>query len=284
MLKYRSIFRDIPRTLSDLGCIAFVVIFIPVCFLFQLCVVLPVFHEPFGVMFILTWLGGIFVVFQIVGNFLACMLVDTSIRATVLIPPLDQQLRKLWRFCSVCEVVAPIRSWHCDSCRCCILKRDHHCIFTGNCIGHRNQRYFVLFIVYVIIGCSYCCLYNSAYFWYIHYDIYFNLKTGLSLMCPFFGFFFDMSWNNGYLLIYELDFICLLYALILFLFHMPNILKGSTTHENQTMKYDCGREQNLEMVLGKNWRWVWLGPFVKSDLPHDGIHWETLLRQSCKYR
>ncbi|XP_005177763.1 probable palmitoyltransferase ZDHHC24 [Musca domestica] len=284
MLKLRSPVRDIPGTMSDLGCISFVSLFIPLCFVFQLCVVLPEFHEPGSLMFILTWIGGLFVVFQIAGNFLACMLVDTSIRATILTPPQEPQLRKLWRFCSLCETLAPIRSWHCDSCKTCVLKRDHHCIFTGNCVGYRNQRYFILFLVYVIIGCSYCCLYNCVYFWYLHKDIYLNSRTLMSLICPFVGFFFDISWKNVYLLTYELGFISLLYALILFLFHWPNVLRGSTTHESLSAKYDMGREQNLEMVFGKRWRLVWLSPLLESELPHDGVHWESLLRQSSKNR
>lgn len=65
---------------------------------------------------------------------------------------------------------------------------------------------------------------------------------------------------------------------------MPNILKGSTTHESLTTKYDLGQEENLEMVLGKRWKLVWLAPMLRSDLPHDGIHWETMLKQSGKNR
>ncbi len=44
----------------------------------------------------------------------------------------------------------------CKVCKKVILKRDHHCFFTGNCIGNRNMRYFIMFSIYT----SCCCLYS----------------------------------------------------------------------------------------------------------------------------
>lgn len=41
---------------------------------------------------------------------------------------------------------------HCSTCGECIYKLDHHCMWTQTCIGHCNQRPFILFCFYMTIG------------------------------------------------------------------------------------------------------------------------------------
>ncbi len=52
------------------------------------------------------------------------------------------------RFCKYCEKFKPDRSHHCRQCSKCILKMDHHCNWILTCIGYRNYKYFLQFIVY----------------------------------------------------------------------------------------------------------------------------------------
>ena len=49
-------------------------------------------------------------------------------------------------FCSYCEVIKSETSFHCTICNKCVEMFDHHCPFLNNCLGHRNHKYFLLFI------------------------------------------------------------------------------------------------------------------------------------------
>ena len=52
--------------------------------------------------------------------------------------------------CSKCNIIIPksFRVVHCKKCGICVIRQDHHCPWTGKCIGKNNLRPFILF------GCS----------------------------------------------------------------------------------------------------------------------------------
>lgn len=64
-----------------------------------------------------------------------------------ILSPYDKKL-----FCQKCSMKRPGRAHHCKLCNKCVLKMDHHCPWIMNCVGHANQKYFVLFLFYATLG------------------------------------------------------------------------------------------------------------------------------------
>jgi len=76
-------------------------------------------------------------------------------------PPPDyfQRLRSMLpgqteRICLKCRgAPKPLRAHHCSVCGECILKMDHHCPWVATCVGFKNYKFFVLFVLWACLGC-----------------------------------------------------------------------------------------------------------------------------------
>ena len=48
--------------------------------------------------------------------------------------------------CTMCNIKRPATSYHCYDCGVCVSHLDHHCPWTGKCIGRDNIKYFHAFL------------------------------------------------------------------------------------------------------------------------------------------
>ncbi|KAM3069651.1 palmitoyltransferase swf1 [Clarireedia jacksonii] len=60
--------------------------------------------------------------------------------------PYDYTIFYAGNACRTCHLLKPARSKHCDVCKHCIAKYDHHCVFINNCVGYNNQHFFLLLL------------------------------------------------------------------------------------------------------------------------------------------
>ena len=51
------------------------------------------------------------------------------------------------RNCETCKYNRPAKASHCNTCQKCVNGWDHHCVALNNCVGRRNLRPFVAFLV-----------------------------------------------------------------------------------------------------------------------------------------
>ncbi|KAH8407589.1 hypothetical protein KR222_007496, partial [Zaprionus bogoriensis] len=262
-----------PPSVSDAGCFLLIAIFVPATYIFQVTIVIPELCALGSFLYTFLWLGGLFVLFNLTSNWLAAMLVDTTIKSKYRHPPQDVEQLRRWHMCDCCQALVPPRSWHCEICNVCVLKRDHHCRFTCCCIGHHNYRYFFFFLLYMSIGSLITLITTSIYMWHLHVDYYWSPSTLLALLVPALSFTLYASWENFYIFIYELNILAFGISTLLLCYHAPMFSRGAVMKQRNSSKYNYGLRRNAELVLGRRMHLAWLSPFVRSELPHDGINW-----------
>ncbi|CCI47701.1 unnamed protein product [Albugo candida] len=66
-------------------------------------------------------------------------------------------------FCQECDSYRPESAFHCEECRVCIKGHDHHCPWTGKCIGEGNITFFYVWLFSLVVACVYEIIQISNY-------------------------------------------------------------------------------------------------------------------------
>lgn len=67
--------------------------------------------------------------------------------------------------CSQCRIDRPKTASHCYQCGVCVENIDHHCPWTGKCIGEKNLYWFYMFLsalsFHILLVCA-VCIYSAV--------------------------------------------------------------------------------------------------------------------------
>lgn len=193
------------------------------------------------------------------------------------LPMFNDSTHQDWTKCTKCDQNVPPRARHCSICERCILKRDHHCFFTGCCIGFHNQRHFILWAFYGIVGTAVGLYYLEQYL-SIHYVSFLGTEffkyflpyalvitiVGKSSFYTFLAiFWFYITISTG------------LFCVYIFFWQINLILNGQTSYEFVKGKkiYQTNFWEQMRSVFGPNWaiQFLFPCPWVKQE--GDGISW-----------
>ncbi|CAB3407421.1 unnamed protein product [Caenorhabditis bovis] len=164
--------------------------------------------------------------------------------------------------CQKCCSIKPERAHHCSVCERCIRRMDHHCPWVNNCVGEANQKFFVLFTLYIAL------LSLHALYWGIWQFV----------KCV------GVEWQNcsalgppgTTLMLIFLLFESILFAIftsVMFGTQISSICSDETTIESMKRNaYDDDRRnrndswKNLQMVFGGPFSIKWLNPLADPFL------------------
>lgn len=159
------------------------------------------------------------------------------------------------KYCSTCHVWRPPRTSHCSICEVCILNHDHHCIYLNNCIGERNYKFFLWFLLLSSLTCVYTMIITMVhlchYRWISNSDI------------P--DFAHSIVENPASLFIFIYACLAFVYPFGLLCFHVYLTAYNITTREYLNYVYKKNKNTNpfvnvfTTHSLMKNWYINWLG-------------------------
>jgi hypothetical protein len=104
----------------------------------------------------------------------------------------------LENFCFYCKVIKSMRAFHCQVCGKCVEKFDHHCVYINNCLGYRNHKYFIFFLLSMISYIIVSIVTRLIDFIYIEINFYKDkLETPLLFYVEIFIFAYTLVINLG---------------------------------------------------------------------------------------
>ncbi|KAL2307680.1 hypothetical protein Nmel_000654 [Mimus melanotis] len=188
--------------------------------------------------------------------------------------------------CPKCCSIKPDRAHHCSVCKRCIRKMDHHCPWVNNCVGENNQKYFVLFTMYIALISLHALIMVGFHFLYCFEEDWTNMGNlwqgfcswCISLCLPFqlhcFVFTECSSFSPPTTVILL---ILLCFEALLFLI-FTSVMFGTQVHSictDETGIEQLKKEErrwakktkwmNMKAVFGHPFSIAWLSPFATPD-------------------
>eukprot|EP00668_Euglena_longa_P012308 GGOE01014747.1.p1 GENE.GGOE01014747.1~~GGOE01014747.1.p1 ORF type:complete len:290 (+),score=77.22 GGOE01014747.1:59-928(+) len=158
--------------------------------------------------------------------------------------------------CQACMVYKPLRAHHCSKCQQCILQYDHHCPWINNCVGLRNKKHFLLFMLYANLNVVFIC--TTSY----REVITFHSEHSLQFM--------GIHDSVNFALVWAFTVVVGFFLIVFCLVHCKLVIENRTTVEAYlispaTNPYDKGLVANVQHVCGANVL-LWLLPLQPKGL------------------
>lgn len=164
-------------------------------------------------------------------------------------------------YCTKSNLFKPPRAHFCRMSERLILNMDHFCPWIGNTVGFCNRKFFILFLFYTCLTCSFAA-------------ISFAVRIG---RC-----YIDEDHEGcGYMIwlkvVFVKDFVLAVVLGRFGAFHWQMACQNETSIErllNSKPEYDLSRSDNLRQVFGLE-KWSWFVPLSCGGPSIDGISWPT---------
>ncbi|TRY82252.1 hypothetical protein DNTS_009366 [Danionella cerebrum] len=164
--------------------------------------------------------------------------------------------------CPKCCSIKPDRAHHCSVCKRCIRKMDHHCPWVNNCVGENNQKYFVLFTMYIALISLHALIMVALHFQRSLIDQNFLFPLECSSFSP----------PATVILLILLSFeglLFLIFTAVMFGTQMHSICNDETGIEQlKKEEHRWGKRSrwmNLKLVFGHPFSLFWFSPFARPD-------------------
>lgn len=124
------------------------------------------------------------------------------------------------KYCPTCHIWRPPRTSHCGVCNACVVNQDHHCIYINNCVGLRNYKYFLWFVlgatvsaIMLVVEC------------FVHLFFYRIVDSEIT------SFRQSISQDPGTFVLLLLSLLSLLYPCLVLMVHLVLTLRNLSTRE-----------------------------------------------------